>query len=161
MFIYLLQLERKFLSGKKDERLTDLDKDVIGHFILRLAYCKTEDLRRWYENQKQWKNNTSLVNLLLLLLIDDFLINIFLERFLTQEMALFKFRLERISHEQRKSFMSKNDLDFMQVSPQELIEKRDILMTVTGIQTVERYEREEFFKCGSRIHTYITINFTP
>ena len=155
MFIYLLQLERKFLSGKKDERLTDLDKDVIGHFILRLAYCKTEDLRRWYENPKSWRNNISLVNLLLLLLIEDFLNNIFLVRFLTQEMALFKFRLERISHEQRKSFMSENDLDFMQVSPQELIEKRDILMTVTGIQTVERYEREEFFKCGSRIHTYI------
>ena len=77
------------------------------------------------------------------------------ERFLAQEMALFKFRLERISYEQRKSFMSENDLDFLQVLPQELVEKRDILMTVSGIQTVERYEREEFFKCGSRIHTYI------
>ena len=82
------------------------------------------------------------------------------ERFLAQEMALFKFRLERISYEQRKSFMSENDLDFLQVLPQELVEKRDILMTVSGIQTVERYEREEFFKfvfhnLDTCIHTYI------
>ena len=80
------------------------------------------------------------------LLRNQWLIQITICRFLAQEMALFKFRLERTSYEQRKSFMSENDLDFLQVLPQELIEKREILMTVSGIQTVERYEREEFFK---------------
>jgi DNA primase large subunit len=47
-------LERKTLFGRKDldERLTDELRDQISHFIIRLAFCHTEDLRRWFLNHE-------------------------------------------------------------------------------------------------------------
>jgi len=48
------QLETKYMplrahqALEKDGRSEDQRKDLISHFILRIAYCRTEELRRWY-----------------------------------------------------------------------------------------------------------------
>lgn len=36
----------------KENSLDDSDKDITSHFILRLSYCKNEELRRWFRNRE-------------------------------------------------------------------------------------------------------------
>jgi DNA primase large subunit len=67
-------------------RASNFRKDCASHFILRLAYCRTEDLRRW---------------------------------FLTQETALFKYRLqslENLGGDYFLKFLKQANLTFIKVS---------------------------------------------
>ena len=94
----MAQLEKKYLpfTGKPVE----LRKDHISHFILRLAYCRTEDLRRW---------------------------------FITQESHLLKFRLDKLSDQERAEFMTANNLRFEPLSHDDKLLRKEFLVGLAGI----------------------------
>ncbi|KAF7721124.1 hypothetical protein EC973_005389 [Apophysomyces ossiformis] len=66
-------------------------KDHVSHYVLRMAYCRSEDLREW---------------------------------FLRQECALFRFRFEQETMEDKKRFLANLDLDWKILDP---VEKQEIL----------------------------------
>lgn len=97
----LNQLENKYMPMRTREQIGDNRKDQISHFILRLAYCWNEDLRRW---------------------------------FLTHESHLFKFRLDRLSDQDRADFMIANGLSFEQLSSEAKTDLKDKLIGLAGVE---------------------------
>jgi hypothetical protein len=49
------QVNKKFFESNYENGDQIIRLDIASHFILRLAYCRTEDNRRWY-GQKIFSN---------------------------------------------------------------------------------------------------------
>ncbi|CAI5740377.1 unnamed protein product [Peronospora destructor] len=65
----------------------DTTKDVLSHFFLRMAFCQSEELRRW---------------------------------FLTQESTLFRYRLDKMTREEKILFMKQNGLSYEEMTMKEV-----------------------------------------
>jgi DNA primase large subunit len=47
-----IPIKTQFGAKKSKDEVANLRKDHISHFILRLAYCQSEELRRWFLSQE-------------------------------------------------------------------------------------------------------------
>ncbi|CDS08326.1 hypothetical protein LRAMOSA02274 [Lichtheimia ramosa] len=93
------QALEKFLPMKSNltqstKLLEERRKDHVSHFVLRLAYCRSEDSRAW---------------------------------FLRQECALFKYRFEQETLEEKKKFVAGLKLSWTPLDPEEKQRIRDKL----------------------------------
>ncbi|KAI9483560.1 MAG: eukaryotic and archaeal DNA primase, large subunit-domain-containing protein [Benjaminiella poitrasii] len=103
--------------SKAEELYEERRKDHISHFVLRMAYCRSEDLREW---------------------------------FLNQETALFKYRFEQESFEEKKNFLQHLDLNWRMLSDEKKESMREELEICskpkTGIAVEDYVSNETFFE---------------
>jgi DNA primase large subunit len=92
--------------------------DVASHFILRAAYCRNEDLRRWFLTQE---------------------CHLFRHR-----LESLSSRGGGSNHDELRDFLIRNDFDLDRVSPTEKEKLRDKLMSVPGTNPVEFHATEYY-----------------
>lgn len=107
---------------KSADKITpDQRKDMVSHFILRLAYCRTEDLRRLV----QAHSLTSIT-----VIIDSASHN---RWFLTQECHLLKYRLDQLNDSQRFDFLVRNGLSYDEVTMDDKLSRKEKLVGLSGV----------------------------
>lgn len=79
-------LPLKTNSSKSDSLYEERRKDHVSHFVLRMAYCRSEDLQNW---------------------------------FIKQECALFKYRFEQETQEEKRNFLEYLNLNWKILSTEE------------------------------------------
>ncbi|XP_067006911.2 DNA primase large subunit isoform X2 [Anabrus simplex] len=99
--------------GETESALQVRKRDHISHFILRLAYCRSDELRRW---------------------------------FIAREVELFRLRFLSLNTEGVKSFLQKNNLDYIPISEDEKNHLKENLLASTFIATPTFVEMTDFFK---------------
>ncbi|XP_068681168.1 DNA primase large subunit-like [Montipora foliosa] len=100
----------------KERRLNEKRKDHISHFILRLAYCRSEDLRRWFLSQE---------------------VELFRFRFAD---------LAATSREKADEFLKANGLQYHPITDAEKKKKEEELMTSGFNLTAMKVQNTDYFK---------------
>ncbi|KAI7905502.1 eukaryotic and archaeal DNA primase, large subunit-domain-containing protein [Cokeromyces recurvatus] len=115
--------------SKSEELYEERRKDHISHFVLRMAYCRSEDLREW---------------------------------FLNQETALFKYRFEQESFEEKKKFLQQLDLNWKMLTDEEKESMREELEICskpkTGVMVEDYVSNETFFEVDFEKVPYMVSN---
>lgn len=83
-------------------------KDELSHFFLRMAFCQTEELRRW---------------------------------FLSQESTLFRYRLDKMSRDEKLHFMKTNGLSYQEATQKELEQRQSKLKAVRDAGVLDIKQR--------------------
>lgn len=107
--------------SKSDQAEDDAAKDVLSHFFLRMAFCQTEELRRW---------------------------------FLSQESALFRYRLDQLTRQEKIEFMKLNGLSYEEATPKEIEARQRELKIVRDAATTDMKVRTQ------PLQTYFKVPFT-
>jgi len=113
-----LDLANAVGSKVKEAHLVNRRNDHISHFILRLAYCRTEELRRWFTTHE------------------------------TDLFRLRWTQLMKSNQEALADFMAEEGLSYTPISGEEKCELGEALMAATGWGGISghKLEDEEFYK---------------
>ncbi|KAG7394429.1 DNA primase large subunit [Phytophthora boehmeriae] len=106
---------------KSSQAEDDAAKDVLSHFFLRMAFCQTEELRRW---------------------------------FLSQESALFRYRLDKMTRDEKIHFMKLNGLSYEEATSKEIEARQRELRAVRDAATNDPKIRSQ------PLQTYFKVPFT-
>jgi len=112
-----LDLANAVGSKVKEKHIVNRKNDHISHFILRLAYCRTDELRRWFITHE------------------------------TDLFRLRWSHLVKNNHEALNDFMAEHNLHYVPISDKEKQELGDALMAATGLGiSGHKLADEEFYK---------------